>query len=63
MTKRVERIVCPAPNPRRYDCGHVVVFGSTVLDRGAWPGAAARRGACPGCRKLAEWVRLSEPTT
>jgi len=64
VSERVERIVCAAPNPERYDCGHVVIFGTTVLDRRAWTGRATRRrGDCLGCRKLAAWVRLSAPPT
>lgn len=64
MSERVGKIVCRVVRAEAYECGHVVL-GERAYDprRRDFGNVVRLAGRCPGCRKLAEWVRLSEATT
>lgn len=63
MSERVERIVCRVIRAEMYDCGHVVLGERAYAPRRDFANVVRLNGPCPGCRKLAEWVRASEQPT
>jgi hypothetical protein len=63
VSERVERIVCRVTRAEMYECGHVVLGDRAYNPRREFSNVIHLAGRCPGCRKLAAWARLSEPSS